>query len=720
MEAIKNISRRNFLKASAFIAGGLVIAFTIPHAKRFMSKESAGGDAQTFAPNAFLHIGNDDTITVLLAHSEMGQSIWTTLPMLIAEELDVELERIRIEHAPPAPVYAHTAYGLQITGGSTTTWSEFDRYRQAGAMSRTLLVMAAAQRLGVTPDQCRTENGVVIVGDQRLTYGELADEAAKLEAPAEVPLRDPSQWKIIGKATKRLDSREKIDGSAIFGQDIQFEGLKTAVVARCPYFGGTLKSYDDSATKQIPGVVKVVQVPTGVAVVADNFWAAKRGRDALKIEWDAGPNAGLDSEQLFTDFRRMAAGKGAVASAAGEPATAFSRAGKIISAEYTAPYLAHSPMEPLNCTVKIGKDSCDIWTGTQAPGLEQAAAAAILGMKPEQVNVHTPFLGGGFGRRGNPATDFVSEATHVAKAAGMPVKTLWTREDDVKGAYYRPMNLHQVKIGLDDAGNPLAWHHTCVGQSIMTGTPFEAYMIKDGVDATSVEGVADSPYIKATPNHLVDLHTPKIDVPVLWWRSVGHSQNAFIMESLIDEMAHAAGRDPLEYRRHLLKDHPRHLAALNLAAEKAGWSSPLPAGVFRGLAVHESFGSYVAEVAEVSVVDGEVKVHRVVCAIDCGLVVNPESLAAQMESGIVFGLSAALTGKISLKDGKIEQSNFNDYQVLRMSQMPKVEVHIVPSANKMGGAGEPATPPIAPAVTNAIFAATGKRIRTLPIADQLA
>jgi isoquinoline 1-oxidoreductase beta subunit len=721
MGNIKNISRRQFLKATAFIAGGLVIAFTIPQAKRFMSKSPASNaDGATFAPNAFLHIGSDDTITVLLAHSEMGQSIWTTLPMLIAEELDVELERIRIEHAPPAPVYAHTAYGLQITGGSTTTWSEFDRYRQAGAMSRTLLVMAAANRLGVSPEQCRTENGMVIVGDQRFTYGELADEAAKLEAPSEVPLRDPSEWKIIGKATKRLDSREKIDGSAVFGQDIQFDGLKIAVVSRSPYFGGKLKSYDDSEAKKIPGVIKVVQVPTGVAVVADNFWAAKRGRDALNIEWDAGPNANLDSDQMFADFRKMAAEKGAIAAAAGEPDNVLDQASKVIEAEYAVPYLAHSPMEPLNCTVRISKDSCEIWTGTQAPGLEQAAAAAILGIDPEKVKVHTPFLGGGFGRRGNPDTDFVSEATHVAKAAGMPVKTIWTREDDIKGAYYRPMNLHQVKIGLDEAGNPLVWRHTCVGQSIMTGTPFEEYMIKDGVDATSVEGLADSPYVKATPHHLVDLHTPKIDIPVLWWRSVGHSQNAFIVESLIDEMAHAAGRDPVEYRRQLLKEHPRHLAALNLAAEKAGWGKPLPAGIFRGVAVHESFGSYVAEVAEVSVANGEVKVHRVVCAIDCGLVVNPESLVAQMESGIAFGLSAALTGKISLKDGKIEQSNFNDYQVLRISQMPKVEVHIVPSTDKMGGAGEPATPPIAPAVTNAIFAATGKRIRTLPIADQLA
>lgn len=719
MQAIKNISRRHFLKASAFIAGGLVIAFAIPQAKRFMSKSGSASE-QAFVPNAFLHIGNDDSITVLLAHSEMGQSIWTTLPMLIAEELDVDLTKITIKHAPAAPVYAHTAYGLQITGGSTTTWSEFDRYRQAGAMTRVLLINAAAQKTGLPMSDLVTENGVVIAGDQRFTYGELADDAAKLEAPTEVALKDPKDWKIIGKPTKRLDSAEKINGTAIFGQDIQFEGLKTAMVARSPYFGGSVKSFDDSATRKVAGVVDVVQVPTGIAVIAEHYWAAKQGRDALKIEWDAGPNATLSTESMFDQYREAAKEKGAVASTAGDVSSGLSKAAKTVEAEYTMPYLAHSPMEPLNCTVKIGKDGCDIWTGTQMPGVDQAAAAKVLDLKPEQVNIHTPFLGGGFGRRANPASDFVAEAAHVAKAAGVPVKTVWTREDDVKGGFYRPMYLHQAKVGIDAAGTPIAWQHACVGQSIMAGTPFEEFMIKDGVDATSVEGVADSPYIKQTPNHLIELHTQKFDIPVLWWRSVGHSQNAFVMESLVDEMANAAGKDPLEYRRTLLKDHPRHLAALNLAAEKAGWGSKPPQGISRGIAVHESFGSYVAQVAEVSVADGMVKVHRVVCAIDCGLAVNPESLVAQMESGIAFGLSAALTSEITLKDGQITQNNFNDYQVLRMSQMPKVEVHIVPSTEKMGGAGEPGLPPIAPAVTNAIFAATGKRIRKLPIADQLA
>ncbi len=725
MTAPLNISRRTFIKATALVVGGLVIAFNIPTAKRFLlpgaKPEGAGADAAKLpAPNAFLRIGTDNTITVMLAHSEMGQSIWTTLPMLIAEELDADWSKIKVEHAKAAPEYVHTAYGIQITGGSSTTWSEFDRYRQAGALTRALLVAAAAEELGVAAETLQTENGYVIIGDKKISYGELAEAAAKLETPKAVTLKQPENWKIIGKATKRLDSAEKINGSAIFGQDIHFDGLKTAMVARSPVFGGKVKSFDASAAKQIKGVQNVVQVPTGVAVIANHYWAAKQGRDALKVEWDLGPNAGLDSEKMLADYRSLAAKPGLLAAKAGDTQTAISKAAKVVEAEYVLPYLAHSPMEPLNCTVKIDAEGCEIWTGTQMQTTDQQSAAKILGLKPEQVKINTVFLGGGFGRRANPAADFVSEAVQVAKAAGVPVKTVWSREDDVKGGYYRPMFLHQAKIGLDADGMPLVWEHTEVGQSIMTGTPFEQFMIKDGVDATSVEGVADSAYMKAVPNHHVSLHTVKTGIPVLWWRSVGHSHSAFAMESLIDEMAHAAGKDPLEYRRALLKDHPRHLAALNLAAEKADWGKPLPKGVFRGIAVHESFGSYVAQVAEVSVIKGAVKVHRVVCAIDCGLAVNPESLAAQMESSVSFGLGAALQSKITFKDGMVQQSNFHDYQVMRMADMPKVEVHIVPSTEKMGGVGEPAVPPIAPAVANAIFAATGKRLRTLPIGDQLA
>ena len=535
MQEIQNASRRKFLKASAVVAGGLVIAFALPQAKRFFKGDSAGASAdQTFTPNAFLHIGNDNQVTVLLAHSEMGQSIWTTLPMLLAEELDADWNKIKVEHAPAAPVYAHTVYGLQITGGSTTTWSEFDRYRQAGATARSLLVSAAAQRFGVDASQCRTENGMVIAGDQQATYGELADDAAKLETPKNVALKDPKDWKIIGRATKRLDSAEKIDGTAKFGQDVQFEGLLTAVVARSPVFGGKLKSFDDSAAKQVAGVRKVVEVPTGVAVVADNFWAAKKGRDALKVEWDLGPNASMSTQAMVEEYRQAATTEGAVAAQAGNVKTALAQAAKTVEAEYVLPYLAHAPMEPLNCTVKIGENGCDIWTGTQMPGVDQASAAKILGLKPEQVNVHITFLGGGFGRRANPQSDFVAEATHVAKAAGAPVKTVWTREDDVHGGYYRPMFLHQARIALGNDGLPIGWQHVCVGQSIMTGTPFESAMIKNGVDPTSVEGVADSPYLSNIPNHHVALHTPKKDVTVLWWRSVGHSHSAFVMESLMD------------------------------------------------------------------------------------------------------------------------------------------------------------------------------------------
>jgi isoquinoline 1-oxidoreductase beta subunit len=725
MTAPLNISRRTFIKATALLVGGLVIAFNIPNAKRFLlpgaAPESTGADAAKLpVPNAFLRIGTDNTITVMLAHSEMGQSIWTTLPMLIAEELDADWSKIKVEHAQAAPEYIHTAYGIQITGGSSTTWSEFDRYRQAGALTRALLVAAAAEELGVAVETLQTENGFVISGDKKISYGELSETAAKLETPKAVTLKQPKDWKIIGKATKRLDGPEKINGTAIFGQDIHFDGLKTAMVARSPVFGGTVKSFDASAAKQIKGVQNVVQVPSGVAVIADGYWAAKQGRDALKVEWDLGANAGLDSKKMLEAYRSMAAKEGLPAAKAGDAKAAMTKAAKVIEAEYVLPYLAHSPMEPLNCAVKITDEGCEIWTGTQMQGTDQQAAAKILGLKPEQVKINTVFLGGGFGRRANPAADFVSEAVQVAKAAGVAVKTVWSREDDVKGGYYRPMFLHKAKIGLGADGLPVAWEHVEVGQSIMLGTPFEQFMIKDGVDATSVEGVADSPYMKAIADHHVSLHTVKASIPVLWWRSVGHSHSAFAMESLIDELAHAVGKDALEYRRVLLKDHPRHLAALNLAAEKADWGKALPKGVFRGIAVHESFGSYVAQVAEVSVTEGAVKVHRVVCAIDCGLSVNPDSLAAQMESSVSYGLGAAMQSEITFKDGMVQQSNFNDYKVMRMADMPKVEVHIVPSTEKMGGVGEPAVPPIAPAVANAIFAATGKRIRSLPIGNQLA
>ncbi|GAA5069286.1 xanthine dehydrogenase family protein molybdopterin-binding subunit [Lysobacter panacisoli] len=723
MNAPQLASRRRFLQAGATVGAGLVVAFIVPGARRFAhaAPEAAAAASAALAPNAFLRLANDDSVSVLIAHSEMGQGIWTTLAMLVADELDADWTKVRVEHAPAAPAYAHTAFGMQMTGGSTTTWSEFDRYRQAGATARALLVAAAAQKFGVPVSQVHTENGFVVAGDRRARYGELVDAAAKLPAPTKVALKDPKDWKLIGKPTKRLDTPEKISGRAQFGMDVQFDGLLTAVVARAPVFGGSVKSFDAAAAKAVPGVRNVVQVPSGVAVIADHYWAAKLGRDALKIEWDAGPNAAtLDTATLREQFRTLTVTDGAVARQAGNVKGGLEKAASTLEAEYHVPYLAHAPMEPLNCTVKIDADRCEIWTGTQFQTLDQQVAAKITGLKPEQVLIHTTFLGGGFGRRATPTSDFVSEAVQVAKAAGAPVKTVWSREDDIRGGYYRPMYLQRARIGVDAQGHPVAWQHVLVGQSILAGSPFEAAMVKNGIDATSVEGVADSPYLADIPDHRVELHSPRTGIPVLWWRSVGHSYNAFVMEGLIDELAHAAKQDPVEYRRALLQKHPRHLAALNLAAEKAGWGSPLPQGRARGVAVHESFGSFLAQIAEVSVDNKAggapaIRVHRVVCAIDCGLAVNPEGVRAQMESGIAFGLGAALHSAVTFRDGQVQQSNYHDYQVLRLDEMPHIEVHIVPSTEKMGGAGEPGTAPIAPAVANAVFALTGQRLRELPL-----
>jgi isoquinoline 1-oxidoreductase beta subunit len=554
----------------------------------------------------------------------------------------------------------------------------------------------------------------VIAGDQRLRYGELAADAARLKAPQSITLKDPKDWKIIGRQTRRLDTPEKITGRAQFGMDVHFDGLLTAVVARTPVFGGSVKSFDAAAAQRVPGVRAVVQVPSGIAVVADHYWAAKAGRDALKVEWDAGPNAALDTEALLNRFRSLAMTTGAPVVREGDANAKLEAAARTIEVEYVVPYLAHAPMEPLNCAVRLSAGKCEIWTGTQFQGLDQQVAAKIAGLEPEQVQIHTQFLGGGFGRRATPTSDFIAEAVHVAKASGKPVKVVWTREDDVRGGYYRPLFLHAVRVGVDAKGMPLAWKHSVVGQSILAGTPFEAAMVKNGIDATSVEGASDSPYLTHIADRSVELHSPGTGIPVLWWRSVGHTHTAFAMESLVDELAHAAGRDPVEYRRALLGGHARHLGVLNLAADKAGWGTPLPQGRARGIAVHESFGSFVAQVAEISVDKGIIRTHRVVCAIDCGIAVNPEGVRAQMESGIAFGLGAALHGKLTFRDGRVQESNFHDYRVLRMDEMPRVEVHVVPSKEKPGGAGEPGVPPIAPAVANAIFALTGKRVRELP------
>lgn len=713
MSEIFNMSRRDFLRTGAALGGGLILGISLPI--RMRSSEAAP-PAAPLMPNAFIRIASDDTVTLIINHSEMGQGVYTSLPMLVAEELEADWTKIRVEPAPVDPVYNHTAFGMQMTGGSSSVWSEYDRLRKVGAAAREMLTAAAAQTWKVNKSGCRARNGVVIhTSGKRLTYGQLADKASKMPVPERVRLKDPSGFRLISKPTKRLDTPEKTSGKAVFGIDGKVPGMLTAVIARSPVFGGKLKSFGAEKTKAVPGVKEVVQIDSGVAVVADSFWSAKLGREALKITWDEGPTAELSTAGMREQYSRLAKTPGAVARKEGVPEQAFRKAAKQISAEYEVPYLAHACMEPMNCCVDLRPDSCEIWTGTQFQSVDRDAAARITGLKPGQVNIHTTFLGGGFGRRANPQSDFVSEAVKVGKAVMKPVKLIWTREDDMKGGYYRPMWYDRIAAGLDKKGNPVAWRHTIVGQSIISGSPFEQMMIgKDGIDPTSVEGAKDIPY--EIPNILVDLHSPKIGVPVLWWRSVGHSHTAFVVESFLDEVAHAAGKDPYEFRRRLLAKHPRLRGVLELAARKAGWGKPLPQGRARGIAVHKSFGSFIAQVAEVSLSPaGKVRVHRVVCAVDCGRFVNPGTIEAQMESGIVFGLSAALHGSITLREGTVEQGNFNDYEVLRLNEMPEVEVHIMRSKEKSGGIGEPGVPPIAPAVCNAIFVLTGKRIRSLPI-----
>src|SRR5713226_5382774 len=710
------IPRREFLKTSAAIGGGLWIATYVPGlAARSVS--NAPANATVFAPNAFVRIAPDESVTVIVNHSEMGQGIYTSLPMLLNDELEADWSKIKVEAAPVDAAYNHTVFGLQMTGGSTTTPSEWERFRKMGAMARLMIIDAAAQKWGVSASECRVEKGVVIhtVSARKATYGSLVEAASQLKPPATIPLKDPKQFTLVGKPTRRLDTPSKINGTAQFGLDVRVPGMLFALVARPPAFGGKVSSFDAVEALKIPGVKAIEQIPSGVAVVADRFWSAKLGREKLKISWDDGANANLSTTQMLADFSKLSASPGTIAKKTGDPAAALAGAAKTIAAEYDVPYLAHAMMEPLNCVVDLRSDGCEIWTGTQFETVDRANAAQVAGLPPEKVKINTTLLGGGFGRRANPVSDFVVEAVHVAKIAKAPVKVVWTREDDLAGGWYRPMWHDRFVAGLDAAGNPIAWTHTIVGQSITAGTPFAPYTInKEGVDSTSVEGAADILY--GIPNLQVDLHSPKIGVPVQWWRSVGHSHTGCSVEGLFDEVAHAGGKDPFELRRKLLANQPRMLAVLELAAEKAGWGKPLVKGRGRGIATHFSFETYVAQVIEASVEkNGNVKVHRVVCAVDCGRVINPDIVKAQMEGGIIFGLTAALKTEITLENGRVQQKNFHDYQMLRMFESPVIEVHIVPSDVSPTGVGEPSVPPVAPALTNAIFAATGKRVRSLPI-----
>ena len=719
-KAAPNVGRRHFLIGAAVVGAGLYVGFRVAEKRGEAGSASGNRNASaSFAPNAFVRIGADDTITVLIGKSEMGQGVYTGLPMVLAEELDVNPAHVRVEFAPVDRAYYMPWAPAQLTGGSSSTNTTYQQLRHAGATARAMLIAAAADHWHVDAAKLSTSgDGAVTHGDNRLRYGELVAAATKLEPPKTVTLKDPGSFRYIGKRVPRLDSPAKVSGQAEFGLDVRRPDMLFAMVARAPVFGAKLERFDDKAARAVPGVVDVRQVPSGVAVIAKNTYAARKGRDALETAWNLGAGASFSTEKLAEEYRKLAMTPGpAVATKIGDAASVLAGSKHVIEAVYEVPFLAHACMEPLNCVAHVTEDRCDVWTGTQWPSGEQLNAAKVLGFKPEQVNIHTTFLGGGFGRRGDAQSLVVTEAVLIAKAVGKPVQTVWTREDDMRGGYYRPFFVHRARAVLDEHGAPHAWDHVIVGQSIFATVDLVKALIKDGVDPASVEGVSDMPY--AVPNLHVTLHTTENVVPIQWWRSVGHSHTAFAANGFIDELAVAAQKDPVEYRRALLANKPRHLAVLNTVAEKSGWGSAPPAGRFRGVALHESFGTIVAQVAEVSVAGTDVRVHRVVCAVDCGQVVNPDQAEAQIQSAVVFGLSAALRGAITLKDGRVEQSNFDGYQPLRMNEMPVIETHFVRSDGPMGGMGEPGTPCIAPAVCNAIFAATGKRIRTLPIATSL-
>ena len=720
-----NASRRDFLAAGS----GLVLGLYLPTAAGQAGGPGRAGSAAAaapFAPNAFVRIGRDNTVTVVAKHLEMGQGVYTGLATIVADELDAAWAQVRIEGAPAdAARYNNLFWGAaQGTGGSTAIANSWDQLRHAGAAARAMLVAAAARQWNVAAAAVSVRDGVVSGGGKKATFGELAVAAGREAVPTEVKLKDPKDFVFIGRHVPRKDAKAKSNGSALFTADVKLPDMLTAVVAHPPRFGARVKSFD-AQSASLPGVRYVIEVPNGVAVVATSFWAAKKGRDALKIEWDEASAAKFSSADILTEFKRLAGRPGIVARSEGDAAKAMASAVKTLDAAFEFPYLAHAAMEPMDCVVKLSATGCEIWNGAQSQTGDQIAVAQVVGLKPADVRINMLYSGGSFGRRANPAADYLVEAASIAQglaSAGkrdVPIKLVWTREDDMRAGYYRPAYYHTLKAGLDADGNVVAWQHRIVGQSILSGTAFEGAMVRNGVDATSVEGASSLPY--AIPNLAVDLHSPAVGVPVLWWRSVGSTHTAYSTETFIDELAQAAGKDPVAFRRALLAKHPRHLGVLELAAREAGWGKPLATGKAgekrgRGVAVHESFNSYVAEVVEVTVkADKTFSVDRVVCAVDCGIAVNPDNVRAQMEGGIGYGLSAALYGAITLDNGAVQQSNFHDYPVLRIDAMPKVEVHIVPSTAKPTGVGEPATPVIAPALANALAAATGQRLRNLPL-----
>jgi isoquinoline 1-oxidoreductase beta subunit len=719
-QAFRLPSRRAFLKNAGGVAvTALTIGFEWAGTTRRVTGLAVPSAGAIFAPNAFLRIGTDNSVTVIAKHVEMGQGAYTGIATIVAEELDADWTLVRVESAPAdAKRYANLVFGtMQGTGGSSAMANSWDQLRDAGAKARAMLTAAAAGEWKVPVTELTVDKGVVYhAGSKRqAAFGSLVSRAAALTVPDKVTVKSSADFKLIGHPVPRVDVPSKVDGTAQFTLDVAQPGLLVALLKRPPLFGGAVKSFDSADALAIPGVVKVVEVPRGVAVIAKNFWAAKLGRDALNVEWDDTHAEKRSSAAIMDEYRRLADQPALSARQQGDAVPAIRDALHKVSASYEFPYLAHAPMEPLDAVVKLTASSCEIWAGDQFQTVDQANAAKTAGLDPQQVSIHTLYAGGSFGRRANPGSDYIVEAVSIAKALGAdgtPIKLQWTREDDIRGGLYRPMYFHKLEAGLNEKKELVGWRHVIVGQSIMADTLFAA-MIKNGVDPTSVEGAASIAY--AIPNISVELATTKTGVPVLWWRVVGSSHTAFAVEAFIDEVAHAAGEDAFTFRRKLLEHEPRMKAVLELAAEKAGWGNPLPAGKGRGIAVAEAFKTFVAQVAEVSVDDrGRVTVDRVVCAVDCGTPINPDIIAAQMEGGIGFGLGAALYGAITLKDGRVEQDNFNSYRVLRINEMPKVEVHIVPSTEAPTGVGEPGVAPLGPAVANAIFAASGRRIHHLP------
>ncbi len=721
-----DLGRRRFLQAGA----GLTLGFCLPAIAAEKLPAAGPGKAGeglaaavNFEPNAFLRIGTDNSVTVISKHLEMGQGTYTGLATILAEELDADWKQVRVEGAPAdAKRYNNLFWGpAQGTGGSTAMANSWEQLRKAGGAGRAMLVAAAARKWQVGEAEIVVRDGVVghPASGRKATFGELAAEAAKSPVPAEVKLKDPKDFRLIGKQARRKDSAAKTNGSAKFTQDVFLPGMLVAVVAHPPLFGARVKSFDAGKAKAVKGVVDVVQIPQGVAVLAKDTWSAKKGRDALTVSWDESAAFRLGSAEILARYKELAKTPGLVAKQVGDSDKAFAGAAKVVRAAYDFPYLAHAAMEPLNCVIRLAADGCEVWNGEQLHTGDQHALAQLFGLQPEQVKINMLYAGGSFGRRANKDSDYVLEAGQIVKAIGgrAPVKLVWLREDDMRGGYYRPLFHHALEAAIDQDGKLAGWRHRLVGQSILIGSPFESALVKDGIDAVSVEGAANLPY--AIPALTVDLHTPRdIGVPVLWWRSVGSSHTAFSTETFLDKVASAMGKDPVALRKELLAAHPRHAGVLELAAAKAGWGTPLPARSGerrgRGIAVHESFGSYVAQVAEVTVKkDGSFRVDRIVSAVDCGTAINPDNIRSQVEGGVGFALSS-LAEEITLQGGRVEQGNFDGFPLLRLPDMPKVEVHIVASAAAPTGIGEPGVPPVAPAVANALAAATGKRLYRLP------